>query len=927
MTLSQKSGGIDFTYYEDENTLAYFEPIVVPLLNELRTTNPGLELDLSADELAHLTAKIQQFQEDALGEKATRQPSYPMRIPAKLFKCVNLTPKSALFHILKAAYQYRLVHGWKDWGFENQPKREKLIGLIVYLRDVLTRLGLLRSPRILFSDSIDSNKREELFELALALKASVVTRSTQATHILDASEETNDEMDEEWFRTLDKKDGRVLVHWWYYPDSYDTWVPETPVFAAEPEPAPDHDGAWTVTTRWLRDSFKFNEWMNEEDYEAMRSDSSDSRSALSGPKRSVSVAFNSEDTPLYEAEFKRMRGEDEGVELPDPIPDHPNVSVVDLEQNGPRPGVRSKRNEYEPLPSGEISNISRLIASNLHKGTRFSHAAHRTPENQEHAGDDNEAEGSTENSTSQAKASPNEISSTMLHQELTQPIRSAGIPVFASWFSEAEVHDIEIKALPEFFDAEEGDNSAYQDYRNRMIELYRRNPSEYLSITECRKELGGDVRAIVRIHAFMEQWGIINYLCTPDLSPELNAIVTTGRSVPPGPIPESPSEGFTDRTFQLRRHVYQSSGDMRPSESSRSAGSPDINCLDPCADIFEDGPVDGDIKYQCGVCEIDCSKLRYSCSRGKKLELCQECFLEGKFPMNLYSGDFVKVEEALLRQVEDEPWSDSETLLLLEGVEEFKDDWNRIAEHVGTRSREQCILHFLQIPIEEPFLHTQKSEIDVENLDSLAFGDTANPVMNTVIFLGSVVNPGIGAAAAKAALKSLARSAIEMKQSGEDSLPESQSTGNSHHLDAPLEKSVDDVKIEAANPEYILENGASVTESFFKRPDLLKASASAIVAASSKAYALAQYEEREVHRLVNTVLDAQLKKIDLKLQHLEDLEKSMHTELSDLEKQRSVLENDRLNVKLSINSLAEKMGVADIQAMDYSQHGNQDAYF
>ena len=34
----------------------------------------------------------------------------------------------------------------------------------------------------------------------------------------------------------------------------------------------------------------------------------------------------------------------------------------------------------------------------------------------------------------------------------------------------------------------------------------------------------------------------------------------------------------------------------------------------------------------------------------------------------------------------------------------FKDDWNKVAEHVGTRTQDECILHFLRLPIEDPFL-------------------------------------------------------------------------------------------------------------------------------------------------------------------------------------------------------------------------------
>ena len=44
-----------------------------------------------------------------------------------------------------------------------------------------------------------------------------------------------------------------------------------------------------------------------------------------------------------------------------------------------------------------------------------------------------------------------------------------------------------------------------------MIDTYRLNPTEYLTSTACRRNLAGDVCAVVRVHAFLEQWGLINY--------------------------------------------------------------------------------------------------------------------------------------------------------------------------------------------------------------------------------------------------------------------------------------------------------------------------------------------------------------------------------------------------------------------------------
>lgn len=49
-------------------------------------------------------------------------------------------------------------------------------------------------------------------------------------------------------------------------------------------------------------------------------------------------------------------------------------------------------------------------------------------------------------------------------------------------------------------------------------------------------------------------------------------------------------------------------------------------------------------------------------------------------------------------------WTDQETLLLLEALEMYKDDWNKVSEHVGSRTQDECILQFLRLPIEDPYL-------------------------------------------------------------------------------------------------------------------------------------------------------------------------------------------------------------------------------
>lgn len=87
------------------------------------------------------------------------------------------------------------------------------------------------------------------------------------------------------------------------------------------------------------------------------------------------------------------------------------------------------------------------------------------------------------------------------------------LPSYSTWFDMHAIHPIEKKALAEFFNGRNRSKTpaVYKDYRDFMVNTYRLNPIEYLTVTACRRNLAGDVCAIMRVHSFLEQWGLINY--------------------------------------------------------------------------------------------------------------------------------------------------------------------------------------------------------------------------------------------------------------------------------------------------------------------------------------------------------------------------------------------------------------------------------
>ena len=88
------------------------------------------------------------------------------------------------------------------------------------------------------------------------------------------------------------------------------------------------------------------------------------------------------------------------------------------------------------------------------------------------------------------------------------------IPSHAAWFSLDDVHDLERRALPEYFSpgSELKTSESYKQARNFIVSTYREQPTLYLSLTECRRHLSLDVAAVMRLHQFLEHWGLINYL-------------------------------------------------------------------------------------------------------------------------------------------------------------------------------------------------------------------------------------------------------------------------------------------------------------------------------------------------------------------------------------------------------------------------------
>ncbi|EMC96380.1 hypothetical protein BAUCODRAFT_70305 [Baudoinia panamericana UAMH 10762] len=517
------------------------------------------------------------------------------------------------------------------------------------------------------------------------------------------------------------------------------------------------------------------------------------------------------------------------------------------------------------------------------------------------------------------------------------------LPSYSTWFDMHEIHSIERKALPEFFNSRNRSKTpaVYKDYRDFMVNTYRLNPAEYLTVTACRRNLAGDVCAIMRVHAFLEQWGLINYQIDPDtrpsnigppftghfritadtprglqpFQPAPNSTITAGK--PYAGTDRAASTSRTDVNLEVRRNIYDDKGkdvtlskaDTANGESSRS---------------LEEGLKQDDKQYFCYSCGKDCTRVRYHNSKNpptnaatpkpskdQRYDLCSLCYQEGRFPSSTTAPDYVKLENERYRTLGDReaPWSDSEILLLLEGLEMFDDNWESVADHVGSRSREECVLKFLQLEIEDKYLEDAPSAnahagaVGAQDLAFLSggrlpFSQFDNPVMSVMGFLAGLADP---ATTAKAAGKSV----DEMRRSLRARLETDSTTGAENAgAETQGEAAAADIKGERAESMDVDDTTSLATREPQTSNDL---PTTALSLTAARAAALASNTERQLTNLVSAAVNLELQKIELKLQQFSEMEALLQAERREVERMRQRVFLDRLSFRRKVREAEAKL--------------------
>lgn len=339
--------------------------------------------------------------------------------------------------------------------------------------------------------------------------------------------------------------------------------------------------------------------------------------------------------------------------------------------------------------------------------------------------------------TSEAAATPSfQAQTTAYLAQQTQPVI---VPSFAGWFKLDAIHPIEERSLPEFFQSTTKYKSPeiYKQVRNFVIHTFRLNPTEYLSLTAIRRNVALDVASLMRIYTFLSKWGLINYQIDPKtksfgmipqftghfqvlldrpsnleldlptkIEPKDDGEPLVNEDEEPANVKRQKLEEGATYNLSLRKNIYDSIEDAMILQE-KSALHPEAK------------------KIYCSITGNDITTSKYHNLKSKG-NISTECFENGHFENYFKSSDFLKLDK-VTTQLQEHPWSNQELLLLLEGIEMYQEDWTAVSAHVGSRSKDQCVSKFIQLPLEDKFINKQINTSSLKKyIESLKPTDTGS---------------------------------------------------------------------------------------------------------------------------------------------------------------------------------------------------------
>ena len=349
---------------------------------------------------------------------------------------------------------------------------------------------------------------------------------------------------------------------WYHPDSYDEWIPSQDVQFTDTPDAEKYmqlyqkNGYYQasrqlstptfVCCRYLKDVADFNEWGNILDYEMDK--------PLDGLDTGVSSGTRKGRSKKRSIDRRQHTAQKQGgIQSIGHISQSVPTTEKMLQELSP-PSVRDGNSNLHNLTPASVNvvNVTANQSCDIKQEKPVDVTRNSVPSDMVGALDGNVRKRARGDEVDDGHYKRNALGSVIQNTDHERTVKDKAVlntattivdisqlhssPHLPTWFDADSISTVEMKYIPDVIlscvvdngyatkkNSEEGlahdaqyaltqrSGQKYLSVRNFIVHLYHQKMNTFLTATECRRKIAGDVTYIVRIHEFLDSFGIINY--------------------------------------------------------------------------------------------------------------------------------------------------------------------------------------------------------------------------------------------------------------------------------------------------------------------------------------------------------------------------------------------------------------------------------
>lgn len=103
-------------------------------------------------------------------------------------------------------------------------RKDPIIQMLLDMETALIEAECMRLPIVYVRPEVDKATANRITDIVTNHQGEMTMDEEEATHIIYPAV---DPLPEDYARPTFRRDKHVMIHWCYFPESYDTWVPNT----------------------------------------------------------------------------------------------------------------------------------------------------------------------------------------------------------------------------------------------------------------------------------------------------------------------------------------------------------------------------------------------------------------------------------------------------------------------------------------------------------------------------------------------------------------------------------------------------------------------------------------------------------------------------------------------------------------------------